>query len=144
MTEKKENFVNISLRRIRVLYGFLLSGTKLMISKPFWKNRIVRRVLVAGALINISIWLFLLKNRQSDSYPITLHYNLSIGPDYLDMYSKIYLIPFVGVIVILLNSIIGFSIYGKEKLASYFLIFNILLVQALLFLAAYSIISVNS
>jgi hypothetical protein len=66
------------------------------------------------------------------------------GPDYMGNYSKIFLLPTVGMIVFIFNTSLGYYAYSREKLASYFLQFNALIIQVFLFFAGYLIIKVNS
>jgi len=96
-----------------------------------------------SALINALNWIFLLKNQKNSDYPIILHYNLFFGVDYLGDYNKIYTIPFVGVIIITINTILGHLLYRKEKLASYFLSFNTFIIQTFLLFASYLVIKIN-
>ena len=93
---------------------------------------------------NISLWVFLFKNQKSSELPVILHYNLFFGVDYLGGYNEIYLIPAVGVIIIFINTILGYLLYERERLASYFLIFNIFIVQLFLLFASYLIVEINS
>jgi len=138
-----EKFINIALRRIVILKKFLTSGLKLVVFKPYWKNKIIAGALVLSFLTNISLWIFLFKNQKSSELPVILHYNLFFGVDCLGEYNEIYLIPIIGVIIIIINTILGYLLYEREKLASYFLAFNIFIVQIFLLLAGYLIVKVN-
>ena len=138
-----EKFINIVLRRIVILKNFLASGLKLVAFRSYWKNKIIMSTLALSCLANISLWTFLFKNQKSSELPVILHYNLFFGVDYLGSYSEIYLIPAVGVIVIIANVILGYLLYEKEKLASYFLAFNIFIIQSFLLLAGYLIVEIN-
>lgn len=144
MSEEKEKFTIIILRRTLVLCRFVLCSIKLFISKPYWKNSITKNTLAASILANMFIWFFLVQNKRNNDYPVILHYNMFFGVDYLDSYDKIYLIPFVGLVIITLNMMLGYSLYTKKRLASYFLSFNAILVQIFLILASYFLIRVNS
>jgi len=55
----------------------------------------------------------------------------------------VFLLPTVGVILFLLNALLGQFFYKIERLASYILTLNILIVQAFLMLACYLIIRTN-
>jgi len=138
-----EKFINIALRRIVILKKFLTSGLKLVVFKSYWKNKIISGTLVLSFLTNISLWIFLFKNQKSSELPIILHYNLFFGVDCLGEYNEIYLIPIVGVIIIIINTILGYLLYEREKLASYFLAFNIFIVQLFLLFASYLIVEIN-
>ena len=138
-----EKFITIVLRRIVILKNFLTSGLKLVAFRSYWKNEIIMSIFALSCLANISLWVFLFKNQKSSELPVILHYSLFFGVDYLGGYNEIYLIPAVGVIIIVTNTILGCLLYKKERLASYFLAFNIFIVQLFLLLAGYLIVEIN-
>lgn len=138
-----EKFINIALRRAVILKKFLTSGLKLVVFKSYWKNKIIMNIFVLSCLANISLWIFLFKNQKHSELPIILHYNLFFGVDYLGGYNEIYLIPLTGALIIVINLLLGYWLYEKERLASYFLVFNIFLTQLFLFLAGYLLVKVN-
>ncbi len=138
-----EKFINVVLRRVVILKKFLTSGLKLVAFRSYWKNKIIMGIFALSCLVNISLWIFLFKNQKSSELPVILHYNLFFGVDYLGGYNEIYLIPTVGAIIIITNTILGCLLYKKERLASYFLTFNIFIVQSFLLLAGYLIVEIN-
>ena len=142
--QQEEKFTKIVFRRIIILKDFLLSGCKIIVARPYWKDKQIMTVLFLSVLLNIFIWIFLIQNQKENSHPIILHYNLFFGVDYLGNYEKIYLIPIAGLIIIIVNSILGHLLYLKEKLAVYFLVFIIFIVQLLLLINSYLIIRINS
>ena len=144
MPEKKEKLIKVIIRRIFIFLKFLLSGVKLFFSNLFWKNRLIVNLTALSLLLNLSLWIYFFQNKKESDYPIILHYNLIFGVDYLGDYEKIYFVSFVGLILILFNSILGYILYNKEKLASYFLVFSALIVQIFLIVAGYLIIGINS
>ena len=141
---REEKFIKIVLRRIVILRNFLLSGCKIIVAKPYWKDKQIMGILFLSALLNIFIWIFLLQNQKENTHPVILHYNLFFGVDYLGDYKNIYLIPLSGLIIIIVNSILGHLLYLKEKLASYFLVFIIFIIQVFLLIDSYLIIKINS
>ena len=144
MQQEEEKFTKIVLRRVIILKDFLLSGCKIIVAKPYWKDKQITAILFSSILLNIFIWIFLIQNQKENSHPIILHYNLFFGVDYLSNYEKIYLIPLSGLIIIIVNSVLGHLLYLKEKLASYFLVFIIFVIQVFLLIDSYLIIKINS
>ncbi len=142
--EKKENLIKVFVRRVFIFLKFLLSGIRLFFSNSFWKNKLIVNLIFAGLVLNGSLWAYFFQNEKESAYPAILHYNIIFGVDYLDEYSKIYLISSAGLIIIFANVILGYILYGKEKLAAYFLIFTALLVQIFLIVAGYLIVGINS
>ena len=144
MRQQEEKFTRIVFRRVIILKDFLLSGCKVIIARPYWKDKQIMAVLFLSIILNIFIWIFLIQNQKENSHPIILHYNLFFGVDHLGNYEKIYLIPLSGLIIIIVNSILGHLLYLKEKLAAYLLVFIIFIIQIFLLINSYLIIKINS
>jgi len=144
MQEQEEKFIKVVFRRLIILKNFLLSGCKIIIARPYWKDKQIMAMFFLSILLNIFIWIFLIQNQKENTHPIILHYNLFFGVDYLGNYEKIYLIPLAGLFIIIVNSILGHFLYLKEKLAVYFLIFIIFVIQVFLLINSYLIIKINS
>ncbi|MCK5332424.1 hypothetical protein KAJ41_01005 [Candidatus Parcubacteria bacterium] len=139
-----EKRLKVIIRRFFIFQKFLLSGIKLLFSRPYWKNKIIVNLTVSSLFLNFSLLIYLFYNQINGNYPIILHYNFIFGDDYRGDYEQIYLIFTVGLIVIIINSILGYILYLREKLASYFLMFSAFVVQVFLLVAGYLIISINS
>lgn len=140
----KEGFVKVIWRRILILRNFLWSGFRLIILKSYWHDNYVVLALLSSAILNIANWIYLILNRIDGDYPVILHYNLFFGVDFLGNYSLAFLIPFAGVLVFVLNALLGHLFYKGEKLAAYILTINIFIMQCFLLLASYLIVEVNS
>lgn len=142
--EEKEGNLKVIVRRAIILKKFLTSGLKLTALKPYWHNSVIAQVLFVSALINASMWAYLLASHENMGDSIILHYNLFFGVDPRGDYSKVFYLPATGLIFLILNSTLGNYFYRIERLASYLLTLNTLLIQILLMLASYLIIRVNS
>ncbi len=144
MQEPKENLLKIYQRRVLIFGKLVSSGIKLFMLRPYWKDSVITTTIFFSVILNLFIWIFLLNNRIEGNYPIILHYNLTFGVDYLGNYGKVFLMPLIGAIIFIFNTLLGYNVYSKEKLASYFLQFNALIIQAFLLFAGYLIVKVNS
>lgn len=142
--QQQEKFIKVVLRRIVILKDFLLSGFKVVVARPYWKDKQIMIIFFLSALLNIFTWIFLFYSQKENNHPIILHYNLFFGVDYLGNYEKIYLIPLAGLAIIIVNSILGHLLYLREKLASYFLIFIVFIIQIFLLIDSYLIIKINA
>lgn len=140
---QKEFFLKIAFRRIIIFAKLLLSGFKIAFRKSYFQNSAVRSVLILSALLNLGLWIYLFANRIDGPYPVILHYSLLFGVDYLGEYYKIFFIPLVGLILLLSNGVIGYWLYFREKLATYFLMAATLEIQIFLFIAGVALIKIN-
>lgn len=110
-------------------------------------DRFVEIVLLLGILFNLINWglvyyrfsRFLAGQTES----IILHYNIYFGIDKVGEWTRVYNLPLIGIIILLVNTVIAYLLYSKNRLLSYFIISATLLMQILLNLATFYIVVVN-
>ncbi len=139
----KENIFKVVFRRIAIFVRLLTSGFKVALKKPYFQNSIIKSVSILSILINFALWFYLFANKTGDSHPVILHYNLLFGVDYLGAYHKIFFIPFVGLALFLINSVVSYWLYFRERIAVYFLMIAVLEIQIFLFIAGVAIVRIN-
>ena len=142
--QEKESFFRILRRRLDILKKFTISGVKVAAGEPYLHNKIISRVLIASLVVNIVTWIYLLASRTSDAYPIILHYNLFFGVDMVGEYDKVFIMPGIALAFLILNALLGNFFYKIERIASYLLTFNVLILQLLFLLSSYLIVKVNA
>jgi len=109
----------------------------------FLKDRFIISALLTAIALNIILWIILYLKIKPSEYPIPLHYNIFFGVDLVGEYNKIYILPGIGILILFFNLILSFSLYKKERLASYLLIGTAVLIQMFLILSGVSIISTS-
>jgi hypothetical protein len=72
-----------------------------------------------------------------------LHYNIYFGIDNIGFWTKAFIIPLLGLFIIIFNNILAYIFYLQEKLISYFLIIIQTLLQIILLAAAIFLILLN-
>jgi hypothetical protein len=142
--QEKENFFRILMRRLNILKRFTVTGLRVVSSEPYLHNRIICGTLISACIINGIMWSYLIINRTNDAYPIILHYNLFFGVDLVGEYDKVFIMPGIALAFLVLNTFLGNFFYKIERIASYLLTFNVLILQFLFMLASYLIIKVNA
>jgi hypothetical protein len=100
-------------------------------------------VLLTNVLLNITIWLFLVFRLEPSEYPVPLHFNIYFGIDVIDKWSQAFIIPGIGLMVILINLVLAYLVFSKEKFVAQFLLSSSLFVQILLFLAGIGIVVIR-
>lgn len=141
---EKEKFISVFIRRLIIFKKFFFSGVRILMSGPYFADRIITSALFTSLSINLLIWFYIYKNKITGDYPVILHYNLIFGVDYLGDYFKAYFISFIGLLILMLNTFLSHYFYSRERLASYFLVINILIIQIFLLFAGYLVVRVNS
>lgn len=115
---------------------------------PFREDLWVKINLIASIIINVTLWGALYSKLHSFSYvsesgQIALHYNIYFGIDSIGPWYKVFILPTLGLFIIIFNNLLGYAFYLQEKILSYFLIFSQTILQIILFIAGIFIILLN-
>jgi len=96
-------------------------------------------------LLNLINWFFLYFKFPlvKDIPAIPLHYNIYFGIDLIGPPIRIFILPLFGFLVVLVNLILSYIIYIKERLLSYFLVGGSILIEIFLLIASIFVISIN-
>ncbi|OGY45448.1 MAG: hypothetical protein A3A24_02210 [Candidatus Buchananbacteria bacterium RIFCSPLOWO2_01_FULL_46_12] len=111
--------------------------------QAYWSNRLIKFNLLFSLLVNILVWLILVRLIRNFSESIIFHYNIYFGVDLLGNWYEIFWLPASGLFIIFLNFILASLFSEKEKIISYFLVSASSLVQVLIFLASLTVIFIN-
>src|SRR3989344_6114574 len=111
--------------------------------QAYWSNRLIKFNLLFSLLVNILVWLILVRLIRNFSESIIFHYNIYFGVDLLGNWYEIFWLPASGLFIIFLNFILASLFSEKEKIISYFLVSASSLVQVLIFLASLPVIFIS-
>ncbi len=103
-----------------------------ILSHPFFRNKFSVIVFLISLTLNLALWLILYFKIRPSDYPIPLHYSIYFGIDTIDYWYKVFIIPGIGVMLLMLNLILCIMFYKKEKFIAYFLGVNNFCLQAIL------------
>lgn len=92
---------------------------------------------IIGIVINLGMWLLLYRRIHFSNEPIALQYNIYFGINLIGEWYKVYAMPLIGIFVFVINYLLAFVVYKKEKIASYFLMIGAVLIQGILIFAAH-------
>ncbi len=115
---------------------------------PYREDLLVKITFIASIFLNAIIWLSLYWKIYPFSYlaqygQISLHYNVYFGIDKIGSWSQIFLIPLLGIFIILFNNIIAYIFYLQDKLISYLILISQTILQLILLIAAIFVILLN-
>lgn len=111
--------------------------------KLYFKNLPNLILLPLSLFLNIFVWVWLLWKIRPQVDPIFLHYNILFGVDYIGEWWRILFLPLTGLIILLLNAIIGWLMFRQEKFVAYLLNSITLICQIFLLLTSYFLIYLN-
>lgn len=116
---------------------------KINIHSKFFRDRLILVSGLLSLLVNIILWIILLSKFGYSQEPTPLHFSVIYGIDFVGPSSKIYQIPFLGLVIFSINTFLSRLAYEREKLFSYFLLVAAAVSQIILFIAALSLISLG-
>jgi len=135
----------MNINWLKLLNNFYLSREKL--SETIYnllKLGYLRNYLVIVLSLNILNWLFVyLLNRNLSQNLVILHYNVNLGVNLIGNASKIYIIPLLGLIFILINFFLLVNIYRQNKFIIHILMSTAILSNILLLTATATIYLIN-
>jgi hypothetical protein len=119
-------------------------------SNPAKRDKLIIVAISIGIFINILIWLLIylklkpaiIHSGKIDAY-IPLHYNIYIGIDSYGNWRKVFYLPGIGLLFIIINSILAFYLYNKKKILSYFFSITTPFLQFLLLVSLILIVLIN-
>jgi len=115
-----------------------------ILMSPAKRDKVVLANLIFSVLINIAIWvvLFFVFNEFSDY--IILKYNIYFGISSFGPWYNILIVPMLGLFFLVVNFLVGFYLYLKEKALSYFLAFSASIVNIIFLIISLIIIYINT
>ncbi len=118
------------------------------LDNPYREDLVVKISFILSLIINIMIWLALYFKLYPFSYlteygQIYLHYNIYFGIDSIGSWYIPFVIPALGLFIILFNNILAYIFYLTEKIISYVLIISQTVLQTVLLAAAVFVILLN-
>ncbi len=115
---------------------------------PYREDLWVKINFVVSVLVNVTLWGALYFKLHPLSYlselgQISLHYNIYFGIDNIGPWYNVFIIPILGLIIIILNNTLAYIFFLQEKMISYLFIFSQTIIQIILFLAGMFVILLN-
>lgn len=117
---------------------------------PARKNKIILISTAIAVVLNIIIWLViylrlrpLVINLAEEQSFIPLHYNIYLGVDSFGKWTKTFMIPGLGLLFLIINTIFALTIYSRKEILSYFLVVVSSLVQLLLLISTILVVLIN-
>ncbi len=112
---------------------------------PLWlraplRDRYVWSMAIIALFVNLGLFAFLLLVAPQLPPLVPLHYAANGQPDRIEGKLAIFSLPQIGLIMIVLNFLLGGGMYRREPLASYLLGGIAIVAQFLLWFAAISIV----
>jgi len=107
---------------------------------PVWTDSTAWILLGAAALINLGLFGYLAARFPGLDFQLPMHFNPLGQPDRIEPKIQLFALPTIGLIILAANATLGLILYWRERAGSYLLWGAAAAVQALFWLAAFSIV----
>ena len=143
-TKVKKSFVTDSVYRLKFFLKSIFNGIRKIKNNEFFKNHIILWLLLFSFIANLINWIGLAVFINKTGRGIILHYNVYFGVDRTGSWPESFLMPAIGLFLILINLYLAFFFYSsKERVASYVILLASLMVQLSLIISSISVILIN-
>lgn len=112
--------------------------------KLFIKKKITLGALLISLAINSFIWIWFAVGTTQRGEEAVLHYSILFQIDRLGSFAALYLIPGVGLAIIMFNFIGSWLLYGYDTVLAKLIAASTILLQILLLTAASILVFLNS
>ena len=101
--------------------------------QDFLQEKFVSLNIVISVILQIMVWyLFFSAKPVPLDTEIILSHNIYFGITWLGPWRRLVMIPLLGLIMFIVNSVLAHFLFSKNKLAAYYLLFGMSLVQVFL------------
>lgn len=109
----------------------------------YYRDGFIKFNLFLSLWLNAGLWAGLFWRLKDAAEFVPLHYNIYFGIDRLGPYYQLFSLPFLGLLFIAVNFLLGAAFFSKEKLLSQILAGISSFSQLILILASIFILLVN-
>lgn len=110
----------------------------------FVGNRFIKVNFVLAVLLNIVCWVMIWWFAKALADQIPLHYNIYFGIDLFGSRYRLYEMPALGLVGLVINYFLGSFAFDKEKLLGYFLAIGSVAIQIVILVSSALIIYINT
>jgi hypothetical protein len=122
-------------------YSFII---KKLFSHEFFASALVHWVLIGSLVLNIVNWGLIAFFIRPVDFPIILHYNVYFGVDVIGPWWQVYFLPFIGLIILGINTVLGYLFYQKkERIVAHLLMLATFIAQIGITIAVASLLIMN-
>jgi len=113
-------------------------------SQQYFQSSLIQWVLIGSLIVNIGNWAFIAFFIRPVDFPIILHYNVYFGVDVIGDWWQIYFMPFIGLLILFVNAVLGYLFYQqKERIVAHLFMLATFIVQVGISIAVASLLIIN-
>lgn len=113
-------------------------------SQEYFHSSLVQWIIIGALVLNALNWAAIAFFIRPVDFPVILHYNVYFGVDVIGGWWQVYFLPLIGLIILLVNSTLGYLFYGqKERIVAHLLMLATFIVQIVISIAVSSLLLIN-
>jgi hypothetical protein len=113
------------------------------LSHPLWTDKIGRSLILAAVLANVLMFVVLLATWTALPPILKIHFNKFGDVDRIGERAELMALPFLGLLALVGNTVLGALLHPKERIPAYVLYFAAILLQLLTAIAILVILIVS-
>lgn len=113
------------------------------LSHPLWHDRLGRSIIFVGVLLNLLLFAFLIWRFNDLPLTLRIHFNKLGEVDRIGDRGELMLLPFIGLLAVVGNNVLGAILHPKERIVAYLLYGSAVLVQCLTAIALLVIMALS-
>ena len=102
----------------------------------FLRKKPILILLFCAILLHIAVWGWLAYYIRPQEAHIFLHYNVLFGVDLTGPWYYVFFLPIAGAVMLIVNTLLAWLLYNKDRFASYLLLFVSIVAHIFLFIDA--------
>jgi hypothetical protein len=106
-----------------------------------WHDRLAQGVLLGGIVLNLALFGLLLFRYPALPNLLPMHYDVTGAVDRISPRRDVFVLPIVGLIILVVNGTFGALLYRRQRIATYMAWSGAVLVQVLFLLALWGIVT---
>lgn len=120
------------------------SLAKTFFAQEYFRSALVQWMLIGALGLNVLTWGIIVYFLRRVDFPIILHYNVYFGVDVIGSWWQVYFLPLIGLLILLINSSLGYLFYDKkERTVAHLLMLATLIVQITVLVAVSCVLLIN-
>lgn len=110
----------------------------------YFRSAFIQWVLIGSLIVNLANWGFIAFFIRPVDFLIILHYNVYFGVDVIGSWWQMYLMPSIGLLLLVVNASLGFLFYQRrERIVAHLLMLATFIVQVGLSIGVASLLLIN-
>lgn len=111
--------------------------------RNFFAQGLILSSFLISLLLNLALWVIIYFYLPLTSQTVVVRYNVYFGADALTDWANTFLFPIIGLGVLIINFLLAFLVWQREKILAFTLVFASVIIEILFIIIGSLIILIN-